>query len=185
MANKYLDLVGLGVYDSKIKEYIDTGDATSLKFLEFANNAINFYTNNPKGTDEEPAFTVDLPAEYMLDQAKTVFVGKFVWDIATYPNSTNPDLDGEPVLVLAVKGGDDTTYSFLNMKQLVDIYHGADSNSISVSVDPTTNKITANVKLSEVEGNGLVVKEDGLYVNASPSIEAITTDEINALFAAE
>lgn len=185
MANKYLDLAGLGVYDGKIKDYINEKDAASLKFLEFANNAIKFYTNNPKGADEEPAFAVDLPAEYMLDQAKTVFVGNFAWDITTYPNSTNPNLDGEPVLVLAVKGGEDTTYSFLNMKQLVDIYTGADSKSISVTVDPTTNKITANVKVSAEDGNGLVIKDDGLFVNASQTIEAITTDEINALFTTE
>ena len=94
MANKYLDLVGLGVYDGKIKEYIDEKNASSLKFLEFTDNAINFYTNNPKGEDEAPAFTIDLPAEYVLDQAKTVFVSNFAWDDATYPDSTNPNLDG-------------------------------------------------------------------------------------------
>lgn len=185
MANKYLDLVGLGVYDGKIKEYIGEKNASSLKFLEFADNAIKFYTNNPKGADETPAFTVDLPAEYMLDQAKTVFVSDFAWDNTTYPGSTNPNLDGEPVLVLAVKGETDTTYSFLSMKQLVDIYTGGDSKSISVTVDPTTNKITADVKISAAEGNSIVIKDDGLFVEASATIETITANEINALFTTE
>lgn len=71
------------------------------------------------------------------------------------------------------------------MKQLVDIYTGADSKSISVTVDPTTNKITANVKISATEGNSIVIKDDGLFVEASATIETITSDEINALFTTE
>lgn len=182
MATKYLDLVGLGVYDGKLKEYINEKDAKSLKFVEFADNAIKFYTNNPKGESEAAAFSIDLPAEYVLDQTKTTFVGSFTWSDATYPGSANPNLDGEPVLVLAVKGGETTTYSFLNMKKLVDVYNGGSTNSATVSIDSATNKITVDVKISSVEGNALSVKDDGLYVAASTEIETISEAEINALF---
>lgn len=182
MANKYLDLEGLGIYDEKIKEYITDNNKISLKFVEFKNNSIGFYTNNPKGEDEAAAFSIDLPSEYILDQAKTTFVEKFEWNEETYPDSTNPNLEGEPVLILAVNGEDKTNYSFLSMKKLVDIYVGGVTDSIEVSVDSATNTITANVKISQEDGNAISIKEDGLYVEPF-AINTIAEADIDALFA--
>ena len=68
-----------------------------------------------------------LPVEMFLDQAKTRFVQSFAFTQETYPGGTDPNLNGKPVLVLALKGIDHnnndaetTTYSFLNMETLVD-----------------------------------------------------------------
>jgi pyruvate kinase len=70
---------------------------------------------------------------------------------------------------MAVKGDDDTvTYSFVNLETLVDIYTGAETDSVVVSVSED-NIISANVKVSEAEGNLIEVKEDGLYVTVEPT----------------
>ena len=45
----------------------------------------------------------NLPSEQFLDLTKTTYVDSFTWSSTTYPNSTNPNLDGKPVLVLALK----------------------------------------------------------------------------------
>lgn len=67
----------------------------------------------------------NLPAEQFLDLTKTKFVDSFAWSATAYPGSTNPSLDGKPVLVLALKDEkDNVTYSFLNMFDLVDQYTG-------------------------------------------------------------
>lgn len=65
-----------------------------------------------------------LPKEQFLDLTKTTFVQSFAWSSTSYPGSTNPSLEGKPVLVLALKNNSDNTvaYSFLNMYELVDTY---------------------------------------------------------------
>lgn len=65
-----------------------------------------------------------LPKEQFLDLTKTTFVQSFVWSSTSYPGSTNPSLEGKPVLVLALKNSSNNTvvYSFLNMYELVDTY---------------------------------------------------------------
>lgn len=66
----------------------------------------------------------NLPADQFLDLAKTTYVASFKWSSTTYPNSTNPNLDGKPVLVLALDNGASTTYSFISLNDLVDAYTG-------------------------------------------------------------
>ena len=65
-----------------------------------------------------------LPKEQFLDLTQTTFVQSFAWAGEEYPGSTNPNLEGKPVLVLALKNSSDNTvtYSFLNMYELVDTY---------------------------------------------------------------
>ena len=65
-----------------------------------------------------------LPKEHFLDLTKTTFVQSFAWSSTSYPGSTNPSLEGKPVLVLALKNSSDNAvvYSFLNMYELVDTY---------------------------------------------------------------
>ena len=74
-----------------------------------------------------------LPKEQFLDLTKTTFVQSFAWSSTTYPNSTNPNLDGKPVMVLALKNSSDDTvaYSFLNMYELVDTYTGTSPITVS------------------------------------------------------
>ena len=115
--------------------------------------------------DYADAIVAALPEEFFLDQAKTTFVDSFSFSSVTYPGATNPNLDGKPVLVLAVKNpdGSTVTYSFLNMLHLVDTYTAAD-NSIVVSAK------TIAAQISSVSGNVLELKSDGLYVATPASI---------------
>ena len=169
MANTYITLQNLQNYDGKIKARMDAADAKALKGYLKVGNTWNFYTvENPTETDT-PAFSIDVPTEYFLDQAKTVFVQEFAWSAETYAGSTNPELDGKPVLVMAVKGDDDSvTYSFVNVESLVDIYTGVETETVIVDVNDD-NEISAEVKVSAEEGNFIEVKEDGLYV----TVEAV------------
>ena len=75
-----------------------------------------------------------IPADQFLDLNKTVFANPFTWSSVQYPGSVNPNLDGKPVLVLALTDGTDVSYSFLNMEDLIDIYTGTSPISVSGNV---------------------------------------------------
>lgn len=79
------------------------------------NKAIKAYVDN---------LVASLPADHFLDQTKTTFVQNFAWSSSLYPGSTNPNLNGKPVLVLAVTDGTTDTYSFLNVETLLNVYTG-------------------------------------------------------------
>lgn len=162
---QYVTLSNLQRYDSNVKTYIDSEKTKALKSVKVVDNKINFYVDVNSAT--EPVFAVDIPVEYFLDQTKTVFVQTFAWSEAEYPGSTDPSLEGKPVLVLAVKGNNDTvTYSFLNLETLVKTYVGGETDSVKVAIDTDTNEIKADVKVSAEAGNILSIKEDGLFAEA-------------------
>jgi len=156
--------------------------ALAFKSLKVDGNTISFFTSADKsGT---AAATVDFPAEYFLDQAKTALVPKFTWAEATYPGSTNPNLNNKPVLVLAVKGDDGSvSYSFLNMEKLMNVYtakvEGKDA-STTVSIDGYTIDVAVNI--SAEAGNAIIKKDDGLYV-ASPKVAGATAGNFAGLAA--
>ena len=168
MATTYVSMANLTKYDTNLKTYIDSEKTKALKALAVKDNKINFYVNPAPTDDTTPDFTVDFPTEYLLDQTKTTFVQEFAWSDTTYTGSTDPSLEGKPVLVLAVKGEEDeVTYSFVNLETLVDIYEGGETETATVTVDADTNEITVEVKVSETEGNILEVKDDGLYASVT------------------
>lgn len=111
-----------------------------------------------------------LPVEMFLDQAHTEFVGSFAYSAQTYPGATNPNLEGKPVLVLAVKGVDNAdptnaskqtlSYSFLDVSSLVDTYTTAAGDSTKVL---TISGYTVSFNVSATAGNILSVNNDGLY----------------------
>lgn len=144
----------------------------SLKAAAVDGNTLKFYTTTD--TTVAAAYTIDLPAEMFLDAASTTFVSRFAYAAATYPNTTNPNLDGKPVMVLGVKtksaDGKTTTvsYSFLNMSALVDTYTASDT-TIAVS------GYTLKVRVSEAANNALTVKNDGLHVDVSGKVDKVTT----------
>lgn len=74
-----------------------------------------------------------IPADQFLDLNKTVFANPFSWSSTTYPGSINPNLDGKPVLVLALTDGENVSYSFLNMEDLIDAYEGVAPISVNGS----------------------------------------------------
>ena len=167
---------GLALYDQQsvirmntaigaAKDEAIASAANAFRYASVKDNSIEFYSVNPITEESAPVVTVDLPTELYLDQTKTTFVNEFHFDETTYPGATNPNMEGEPVIVLAVKGSDaSVTYSFMNMKTLIDIYTGGTTSTVAVSIDPSSNIVTANVKVSAEEGNLVQIKEDGLYV---------------------
>ncbi len=136
--------------------------ASAFKSAEVSGNTVKLYTSTDKsGT---AAFSFDFPAELFLDQTRTQFVPEFAWTAASYPDSTDPSLEGKPVMVLAVKGdGDTVTYSFLSMAALVDTYK-AKAGDGTATVTVSGYEISVDVNVSAEANNALVKKDDGLYV---------------------
>lgn len=179
-SSKLITLELLSYFKGKMDTVIAAGDAKAFKAVDYADNTIRLYKNEDK-SDETPA-TITLPEEMFLDQAKTKFVDNFAWDITTYPDSTDPSLEGKPVMVLAVKGDTSTTYSFVNLERLVDVYTGETSSTATVTV--SENKVKAEVNISADENNILKAKEDGLYVAKAEEVTFTYAEnsDIDALF---
>ena len=151
---------------------IQTAAEKAIKSLDVTGNTISFFTSTDKTGDA--AFTVDFPAEMFLDQTKTEFVPSFAFSAATYPGSTDPKLDGKPVMVLAVKGEnpDSCTYSFLSMAALVDTYKAkAVGKDASTTVTIAGYEVDVKVNVSAAAGNALTLKDDGLYVPTPEEVD--------------
>ncbi len=164
--NKLLKLNALDAFASKADTKIQAVEAKAddaIKGAKVVNgNQLSFYTTSD--TTTTAAFTLDLAAEMVVDATKTGFVDNFEFDSDTYVGATNPNLEGKPVLVLAIKttdkGVDATSYSFINVNKLVDTYTAGD-NSINV------NGYQINVKISTVANNAITLQSDGLHVDIS------------------
>lgn len=131
----------------------------------YANNTLTF----SHGSGGSALATIDLPAEQFIDTTRTTFVNNFAWSDTTYPDSTDPNLEGKPVLVLALheEGEANPTYSFLNMEYLVDIYTGGSTGTATVNVNG--QEITVDVKVSAEANNMIVAKADGMFATAQSS----------------
>lgn len=162
----------------EVKKYIDANDGVAIKSVGFEDNTLKFYTTTDMSG--EPVKEIVLPEEYFLDQTKTTLVNEFAWSEDTYPNSTNPNLEGKPVFVLAVKGDTDVNYSFVSMEGLFNVYKGDSTSSTDVEVS-ADNKITATVKISAETGNIATIKDDGVYVPET-ELEYATKEDIDNLF---
>lgn len=161
-----------------VKDYIDAKDGDALKAVTYADNKIKFFKS--KETSGSADVTIDLPKEMVLDLAKTQLVGNFTWDAATYPDTVNPTLDGQAVLVLAVKalGDPDTfSYSFIAIANILAAIAGEKSETATVTIED--NKVTVDVNISQESDNALVKKADGLF--ATGGTVKISQDENNAL----
>lgn len=118
-----------------------------------------------------------LPVEMFLDQAKTRFVQSFAFTQETYPGGTDPNLNGKPVLVLALKGIDHnnndaetTTYSFLNMETLVDTYTAKAGDSAKIL---NIAGYEIEFKLDPSNDNAIEVTANGLKVNISGKADKV------------
>ena len=149
---------------TKMKQELDL----TIRYMSVENGTVKFFTT--KDGSGNPAFTFNFPEELFLSQVGTTLVDNFAWSALTYPNSTNPNLDGKAVLVLAVKGDDKTNptvnYNFVDVSKLIDIYTPADP-SIAI------NGYSVAVNLSNKDDNILSIVNDGqhngLYV---PKLDA-------------
>lgn len=154
---------------TELKTWVNGDESLGIKTVLYVNNTLMFY-KKPKATITDIAdFTINLPAEQFLDQANTTFVNSFIWSEETYPNSINPNLDGQPVLVLAVKGEVEISYSFVSMNELVKIYKASTVvSTVTLTINDATNTISGEVNISADEGNLLKVGTDGgLYAEAT------------------
>ena len=172
MAVDYTKVAQLSAIDSlasvtsaAINEVKETA-ADAIKKVNVSGNTVNFYKNKDAvvGTDTAD-FTFDFPAEMVIDAAGTEFEPNFTFSSATYTGATDPNLDGKPVLVLAVKttaanGTVSTAYSFLNLYDLVDIYtiKAGDSAKL-LAIDGKE----IEVKISATAGNIITANADGFY----------------------
>ena len=142
---------------TRVKAVIDELDGRKFQTVTVTGNTVNFWTSDD--TSGTPAATVDFPEEIFLDQVRTQFVQNFAFSAATYPGATNPNLDGKPVFVLAVKGDKETnptlTYSFVNLEGLIKTYTPANA---AINIAGTS----IGVQLSANAGNILSVANDGL-----------------------
>ena len=156
-------------FTNAIKTWVDSEESLALKTALYNNNTLAFYKKPNATVDDTADFTINLPEEQFLDQTKTIFVNEFVWSEELYPNSTNPNLDTEPVLVLAVKGDTDVAYSFISMNKIVKIYKASTvASTVTLTIDDATNTISGEVNISADEGNLLEVGTDGgLYAKAT------------------
>lgn len=151
---------------------VQTLAASALHSVGFTDNTINFYTSTDKSGSA--AFSVNLPVDMVLDQDKTKMVDNFSWSAATYPGSTDPELNGKPVLVMAVKGnGENPTYSFLNMEKLIDIYTAkAGDGTATVTIDGY--EISVNVNISTESDNILKKDSSGKLYVPKPEVPDVT-----------
>ena len=139
---------------NRIKTELDL----TIRYMSVDNGTVSFFTT--KDGSGTAAFSFNFPTEYFLQQVGTGLVPNFAWSALTYPNSTNPNLDGKTVLVLAVKGDDDPAtvkYTFADVSSLIDVYAPADA-SISIA----GNSVAVN--RSAATGNILALNNDGLFV---------------------
>lgn len=191
---------------NKVAEIAGAG----FKSVSVSNGKVNFYTVPSSEVDSSTtiAGSFNLPEEIFLDQVKTQFVNNFTFSAVTYPGATDPNLDGKPVFVLAIKGDKETNptlnYSFLDMSALVDTYTASDTSvtvsgyQIKVNIDPSSDTLltlTANGLL--VDGSGKADKVTGatagniatLDANGNPTdsgvkfaTDAETTAMLNSIF---
>ena len=157
----------------------------AIKSASVQGNTISlFTTEDGSGT---AAYTIDFPKDFLLDQAKTLFVPNFTFSAATYPGAVNPSLDGKPVFVLAVKGttdvasgtaNDTVNYSFMDMSALVDTYSVKAGDSEKIL---TISGYEIEFKISSESNNAIIVKNDGIYVDISGKTDkpaTATTDNV-------
>lgn len=147
----------------------------ALKSAEISGSTLKFYTNVNKSG--EPSFRIDLPSEMFLDQTNTKFIDSFAWSSELYPNTENPNLDGKPVMVLALKtssaqGLATISYSFLNMAALVDTYTVKAGDSQKV-ISITGYEV--EFKVSKAGNNAITIQTDGLHVDISGKADKVTS----------
>ena len=160
-----------------LKAWIDTDKNIAIKKVLYKNNSLLFF-KNPNAIDEDtPEYKIDMPVEKFLDQTKTTLVQDFAWNETDYPDTENPNLDGNPVLILAVKGNDDSiSYSFLNMKYLLNLYQASEETStVTITIDVNSNTISGSVNISSDSNNNLSVGSDGGLYSPIVNISALTT----------
>ena len=176
----------IGEILSNLKTWIDTDKNIALKKVLYKDNSLLFF-KNPNAVDSDtPEYKIDLLIEKFLDQTKTKLIQEFMWNETDYPETENPNIDGNPVLVLAVKGSDDSvSYSFLNMKYLLNLYQASEEiSTVTIAIDVDSNTISGSVNISSDSNNNLSVGSDGGLYSPSTDLSEITSQiqELRTLY---
>lgn len=170
---------------------LESKEAIRAVVVDSVNNALKFYTCAESEITAEtvPATTFNIPEEIYLNQTGTEIVENFAFNAATYPGATNPNLDGKTVLILAVKGDDETNptvkYSFVNMSSIFDDYVQKKTSATSGNIpvfdgagDIIGSSIPSAGILTTISGaqqnNVMIFGADGKVVDSG---HAIATDE--------
>lgn len=124
-----------------------------------------------------------LPKEYFLDTEKTGFEYNFTFNQETYAGATNPNLDGKPVLILAMKGIDHTNNDAVSYKYLfIDVAALADIGK----ADKVSNATAGNVATLDANGNladGGVIAAN-ILTTADVATDAEVNEMLDAIFGA-
>ncbi len=149
-------------------------DSDAFKAVSFVDNTLNFFTSSDTDTAQAAA-SIDIPAEQFLDAASTSFVPNFIFSAILYEGAANPNLDGKPVLVLAIKSKNndgilfDISYKFLDLSSLLDSYIASDT-----SVVISDYKVKVNI--SSDNGNFLRLKSNGLFADGMTDTATSTSN---------
>lgn len=146
----------IGVCGSTLYPLVYCSDGDDHCFTSLAGHYSQYIMLSPDDTGVIFEFTLiteeslneelqALPKEQFLDLTKTTYVDSFAWSSTTYPNSTNPNLDGKPVLVLALKDSNgNVQYGFVSLNDLVDVYSGTTPIDVSGgTISHATSGVTA------------------------------------------
>ena len=179
-----VDLEGLQQLAVQTKNRITSTNTYNIKYVNTENNVLKFYRDYDAEngvTGVEPAFTIDFPSEIFLDGLNTTFEPNFTWSNVTYPGSTDPNYNGKPVLVLAIKTqpannvAATTIYHFISLNSLVDIYTIAAGDSSKIL---SIAGYTVTVNISSAANNAITVQNDGLHVDISGKTDKVTRNPI-------
>ena len=128
----------------------------SYKAVEFVDGTFKFWkTEDTSGTPDKEITIVDR----YLDNLKSGIVANFAWSNETYPGSTNPNLDGKAVFVLAVKGENDTvTYSFGSLSAVVDSAIADKADKLAAD-EKLANQIMVDDGNGNLSGSGKTIDD--------------------------
>ena len=149
---------------------VNTELGATFRSASASGNTVYFF--NSKDSSGTAAFSFDFPEEIYLSQTGTEIVSNFAWSAVTYPGSTNPNLEGKTVLVLAVRGTDannpTVNYSFVDMANIVDI---------SGKADKVANATTGNFATLDANGN---LVDSGITFASDADVNAMITSVFGA-----
>lgn len=155
----------------------------AIRFAQVDNNdgKLKFYSSTTVSA-ETLICAIDFPEELYLKQTGTEIVENFAFSAATYPGATDPNLDGKTVLVLAIKGDDETNpttkYSFVNMTSILEdvipkVANATAGNVPTLASDGTlTNSTVVGADIvtkvaGATEGNVVTFSSDGKIANST------------------
>lgn len=133
-----------------------------------------------------------LPTERFLDAAKTSFSQNFSFNSTTYPGATNPNLNGKPVLVIALKAIDhannnaeSTSYIFIDLAFLADTgkadkVGSATANNLA-SLDANGNLLDSGIAKNDVAlkaSNPTAGHVAGVDANGNPTDTGIAANTV-------